>query len=61
MAHMAADIVAALEDRYATARVFPNGVSPNLFACPQVVKRDADGTLSGGVFVASPHARAVAA
>ena len=61
MAHMAADIVTALEDRYPTARVFPNGVSPNLFACPQIVMRGADGALSGGVFVASPHARVAAA
>ena len=61
MAHMTEDIVAAVAARYATARVFPNGVSPNQFACPQIVMRGADGGLSGGVFVASPHARAVAA
>ena len=61
MAHMAEDIVAALEDRYPTAKVFPNGVSPALFACPQIVERGADGALSGGVFVASPHARVAAA
>ncbi len=61
MAHMAEDIVAAVAARYPTARVFPNGVSPNLFACPQIVMRGAGGRLCGGVFVASPHARAVAA
>ena len=61
MAHLAADVVAALEDRYPTARVFPNGVSPNQFACPQIVLRGADGATSGAVFVASPHAAAVAA
>ena len=57
MAHMAEAIVTALEHRYPTAKVFPNGVSPALFACPQIVARGPDGALSGGVFVASPHAK----
>ena len=61
MAHIAHDIVAAVTGRYPSARVFPNGVSPNLFACPQIVLRAADGALSGGAFVASPHARVAAA
>ena len=61
MAHMAEGVIAAVAARYPTAGVFPNGVGPNLFACPQMVMRGPDGVLSGGVFVASPHARAVAA
>ena len=40
--------------------VRPHGVSPNLFALPQLIRREADGTAMGGCFVPSPHARVVA-
>ena len=61
MDHMDPAIIAAVEQRYPTAKVRPNGVSPILFALPQIVARHADGTFSGGAFVPSPHAKVAAA
>ncbi len=44
-----------------SARVRPDGVYPNLFACPSIVGHDpATGTNSAGAFVASPRAAAIA-
>jgi hypothetical protein len=42
-------------------RVRPDGVYPNLFACPSLVGHDpATGRNFGGAFVASPRASALA-
>ncbi len=61
MAHMDPQIIKALEASYAETRVIPNGVSPNLFALPQLVRREANGEFTGGCFVPSPHAKVSAA
>ena len=61
MAHMPADILARLRERYAETRVASNGVSGFLFALPQTVLRHPDGTMAGGCFVASPTAQVAAA
>jgi hypothetical protein len=43
------------------ARVRPDGVYPNLFACPSIVGHDpVSGTNAAGAFVASPRAAAIA-
>ena len=61
MEHMDAAAAAYLKTRYAETRFRANGVSGFLFALPQLVRRGADGTASGGCFVPSPNARVVAA
>ena len=61
MAHMAPAIAARLQARYPQTRMRPNAVSPMLFALPQLVLRHADGSMSGGCFVPSPHAKVAAA
>lgn len=57
MDHMDAAIIDRLEKAYAETKVRPNGVNPNQFALPQVVKRESSGAMSGGCFVPSPHAK----
>ena len=54
-------IAAALRTRYEHTQVTPNGVAGFPFALPQIVQRQADGTMAGGCFVPSPTARVVAA
>jgi gamma-glutamyltranspeptidase/glutathione hydrolase len=54
-------IIAAMEASFAETRVRPNGVSPNFFALPQLVEREASGAASGACFIPSPHARVSAA
>ena len=58
-ARLAPAVVKAIADRH-RARVRPDGVYPNLFACPSIVGFDpATGTSSGGAFIASPRAAAI--
>ncbi len=55
------DVIRALSAEHLT-RVRPDGVYPNLFACPSMVGYDpATGRAAGGAFVASPRAAAIAA
>ncbi len=54
------DVQSALASRFEDVRLRPNGVAPNLFALPQVVRRGPDGRFEGACVVSSPHARAVA-
>jgi gamma-glutamyltranspeptidase/glutathione hydrolase len=61
MDHLDDSIVASIQSSHAEVAVRPNGVSPNLFALPQVVQRNADGRMSGGCFIPSPHAKTAAA
>ena len=61
MSHMKPEFTQALQNRYATTRVIPNGVSPTLFGLPQLVLRRSDGLCSGGCFIPSPHAKVAAA
>jgi hypothetical protein len=51
------DIISGLQNRYLETAIRPNGVSPNFFALPQVIKRNADGQMEGGCFIPSPHAK----
>jgi len=60
MSHMDPAIIDSMQSLYKETRVRPNGVSPNLFALPQIVQRKADGTFSGGCFIPSPHAKVAA-
>jgi gamma-glutamyltranspeptidase/glutathione hydrolase len=60
MDHMHEDVIAALAEAFPETRLRPNGVSPNHFALPQMVRRDAKGGVEGGCFIPSPHARAIA-
>ncbi len=54
------EVIDAMGTSYQT-RVRPNGVYPNLFACPSLVGYDPQaGVSSGAAFVASPRAAAVA-
>lgn len=46
-----------LLQHYPNSQLRPCGVSPNLFALPQIVQRHADGRMSGGCFIPSPHAK----
>jgi gamma-glutamyltranspeptidase/glutathione hydrolase len=53
------DVVEAVSSAHRT-RIMPNGVYPNLFACPSVVGHDpASRTNTGAAFVVSPVAAAV--
>ena len=51
------DIISGLENKYPQTHVRANGVSPNLFALPQIISRDKDGEMEGGCFIPSPHAK----
>ncbi len=55
-----ADIAASIETDASVMRV-PNGVYPALFACPNIVGKNTDGSFSGGAFVSSPWAAVAAA
>ena len=55
------EITRELSRELPDVRTRPNAVAPNFFALPQVVRRNLDGTFEGGCFIASPHAKAVAA
>ena len=57
MDQMDAKALHHLEAQYPQSIVLPNGVSPNPFALPQVVRRKSDGRFEGGAFVPSPHAK----
>lgn len=57
MDHIDDDIIAHLIDSHAETAVRPNGVNPNFFALPQVLQRQPDGSMSGGCFIPSPHAK----
>ncbi len=57
MSHMDQDIIKKLVNHFAETKVVPNGVSPNQFALPQVVKLSSTGAMSGGCFIPSPHAK----
>lgn len=57
MDQMPAEVVAALAEEFPATRLRPNGVSPNFFALPQVIRRRLDGIAEGGCFVPSPHAK----
>ncbi len=58
---LAPDVIAAVEGMH-RSRVRPDGVYPNLFACPSLAGYDPErGRGMGGAFVASPRAAAVAA
>ena len=61
MAHMPADAIAELEQRFASTRVAGNGVAGFSFALPQLALRRADGLLEGGCFVPSPNAKVAVA
>lgn len=57
---LSADVIERLAQLHQT-RVRPNGVYPNLFACPGLVGFDpATKRSSGAAFIASPRAAAVA-
>ena len=61
MDSMSEDVIAALNEEFATTRLRPYGVSPNHFALPQVARRMPDGHCEGGCFVPSPHAAVASA
>ena len=61
MDHIDPEIGAALENYFAETLTRPNGVSPNMFALPQMVKRAGNGEMTGGCFIPSPHAKVSAA
>lgn len=53
------DVVEAVSSAH-QARTMPNGVYPNLFACPSIVSHDPQtGRNAGGAFVMSPRAAAI--
>ncbi len=60
MDHIDEAIAASINSAYTETSLRPYGVSPNLFALPQVVRRESSGEMSGGCFVPSPHAKVVA-
>ena len=60
MASMDTDSIEHLESQFKNTRVRPNGVSPTSFALPQLIERSADGELTGGCFIPSPNASAMA-
>jgi gamma-glutamyltranspeptidase/glutathione hydrolase len=57
MASLDQAIITGLTHHYPNTCVRINGVSPNLFALPQMINRSKDGQLSGGCFIPSPHAK----
>jgi gamma-glutamyltranspeptidase/glutathione hydrolase len=61
MDHIDPAIATALAAQLPDVRTRPNAVAPNFFALPQVVRANANGSFEGGCFIASPHAKAVAA
>ncbi len=61
MSHLDPELIDAMRRHYPRTRVRPNGVSPLLFALPQIVRREASGGFTGGCFVPSPNAKVSAA
>ena len=61
MDHMDQAVTDHLSENYANTSIRPNGVNPNQFALPQVIRRNADGSCEGGCFIPSPHAMVSAA
>jgi gamma-glutamyltranspeptidase/glutathione hydrolase len=57
MSHAPDDVIDAVVAAFANTRVLPNGVSPNSFGLPQIVRRLADDSFDGGAFIPSPHAK----
>lgn len=57
MDHADAEILQKLRNTYTDCVALPNGVNPSSFALPQVIARHADGTMEGGCFIPSPHAK----
>lgn len=57
MDHMADEALIRLKATYPECVALPNGVSPNPFALPQIVRRNPDGLMEGGCFIPSPHAK----
>lgn len=56
MDHVDPDVFAALAEEFQNTRLRPNGVAPNFFALPQLVKHGSDG-FEGACFIPSPHAK----
>ena len=54
-------VIEAIREQYLNVRVSPNGISPNLFALPQMIRREESGLAAGACFIPSPHAKVVAA
>ncbi len=57
MESMDTEIIDKLADKFTETRVRPNGVSPNLFALPQLLETQASGEASAACFIPSPHAK----
>lgn len=57
MDHIDPQILEWLNAQFKDLSVQPNGVNPNLFALPQIISRDQSGSMTGGCFVPSPHAK----
>ncbi|MGV0033511.1 MAG: gamma-glutamyltransferase [Candidatus Azotimanducaceae bacterium WSBS_2022_MAG_OTU7] len=57
MEHIDKAILGKLEHAFPDLVIRPNGVNPNLFALPQIIRREASGIMTGGCFVPSPHAK----
>ena len=60
MDSMDAETLDRLTVKFDNTRIRANTVSPLLFAVPQLVLRQTNGELSGGCFIPSPNARALA-
>ncbi|MDA0272849.1 MAG: gamma-glutamyltransferase [Proteobacteria bacterium] len=57
MEHADETILRKLEHTFPDLAVRSNGVNPNFFAMPQIIRREASGKMTGGCFVPSPHAK----
>ncbi|MBL4680430.1 MAG: gamma-glutamyltransferase [Pseudomonadales bacterium] len=54
------EILERLKQDYPSAKIRTNGVTPNLFALPQIVESSANGQKIGACFIPSPHAKVTA-
>lgn len=61
MDNMDTAVINAIRRKYKNVMVTPNGVSPNLFALPQIIKLERSGMAEGACFIPSPHAKVVTA
>ena len=59
MNHIPSVLINSIKRRHKNVTVAPNGVSPNLVALPQLIKRETSGDASGTCFITSPHASVV--
>jgi len=57
---MPEEILERLKQSHPDAIIRPNGVTPNLFALPQMIERKPDGQNTGACFIPSPHAKVTA-